>query len=109
MGKRHKPEEITAKLRQVEVMTGQGTSMADGRKVYAWVGKHRRRIYPLYWAPAHVAPRRFGEPRMPSFSSHSRRRLYPSLCESALGPRVSKQPGSTFRPSPRCRLSLLTG
>ena len=29
MGKRHKPEEIIAKLRQVEVMTGQGTSMAD--------------------------------------------------------------------------------
>jgi hypothetical protein len=26
MGKRHKPEEIIAKLRQVEVMTGQGTS-----------------------------------------------------------------------------------
>ena len=29
MGKRHKPEEIIAKLRQVEVVTGQGTSMAD--------------------------------------------------------------------------------
>ena len=29
MGKRHKPEEIIAKLWQVEVMTGQGTSMAD--------------------------------------------------------------------------------
>ena len=29
MGKRHKPEEIIAKLRQVEVMTGQGTLMAD--------------------------------------------------------------------------------
>ena len=29
MGTRHKPEEIIAKLRQVEVMTGQGTSMAD--------------------------------------------------------------------------------
>lgn len=29
MGKRHTPEEIIAKLRQVEVMTGQGTSMAD--------------------------------------------------------------------------------
>ena len=29
MGKRHKPEEIIAKLRQVEVMTGQGTPMAD--------------------------------------------------------------------------------
>jgi transposase-like protein len=27
--KRHKPEEIIAKLRQVEVMTGQGSSMAD--------------------------------------------------------------------------------
>ena len=29
MRKRHKPEEIIAKLRQVEVMTGQGTTMAD--------------------------------------------------------------------------------
>jgi putative transposase len=29
MAKRHKPEEIIAKLRQVEVMTGQGASMAD--------------------------------------------------------------------------------
>ena len=29
MGKRHKPEEIISKLRQVEVMTGQGTTMAD--------------------------------------------------------------------------------
>jgi putative transposase len=29
MGKRHKPEEIIVKLRQVEVMTGQGTLMAD--------------------------------------------------------------------------------
>jgi putative transposase len=29
MGKRHKPEEIIAKLRQVEVMTGQGTAMGD--------------------------------------------------------------------------------
>jgi hypothetical protein len=29
MGKRHKPEEIIAKLRQVAVMTGQGTSIGD--------------------------------------------------------------------------------
>ena len=29
MGKRHKPEEIIAKLRRVEVMTCQGTTMAD--------------------------------------------------------------------------------
>ena len=29
MAKRHKPEEIIGKLRQVEVLTGQGTSMAD--------------------------------------------------------------------------------
>ena len=29
MAKRHKPEEIIAKLRRVEVMTGQGTPMAD--------------------------------------------------------------------------------
>ena len=27
--KRHKPEEIVAKLRQVDVLTGQGTSMAE--------------------------------------------------------------------------------
>ncbi len=29
MAKRHKPEEIVAKLRQVDVMTAQGTSVAD--------------------------------------------------------------------------------
>jgi putative transposase len=29
MAKRHKPEEIIAKLRQIEVMIGQGASMAD--------------------------------------------------------------------------------
>jgi hypothetical protein len=29
MGKRHKPEEIIAELGQVEVMSGQGTSVAD--------------------------------------------------------------------------------
>lgn len=29
MGKRHKPEEIIAKRRQVEVTSGQGGSMAD--------------------------------------------------------------------------------
>ena len=29
MAKRHKPEEIISKLRQVEVVTGQGTSMVD--------------------------------------------------------------------------------
>ena len=28
-GKRHRPEEIVAKLRQVEVLTGQGTSVAE--------------------------------------------------------------------------------
>lgn len=27
--KRHKPEEIVAKLRQVDVLTGQGTSVAE--------------------------------------------------------------------------------
>lgn len=29
MGKRHKPEEIVAKLRQVDVLTGQGSTVAD--------------------------------------------------------------------------------
>ena len=29
MSKRHKPEEIVAKLRQVDVLTSQGTSVAD--------------------------------------------------------------------------------
>ena len=29
MAKRHKPEEIVAKLRQVDVMTSQGTTVAD--------------------------------------------------------------------------------
>ena len=28
--KRHKPEEIIAKLRQVEVLTGQGKSISEG-------------------------------------------------------------------------------
>jgi len=30
--KRHKPEEIIAKLRQVEVLTGQGKSIAEAVK-----------------------------------------------------------------------------
>ena len=34
MGKRHKPEEIIAKLRQVEVMTGQGTLSGLHRVVH---------------------------------------------------------------------------
>ena len=42
MGKRHKPEEIIAKLRQVEVMTGQGTS--TGKPVLLTV--HSRAILP---------------------------------------------------------------
>jgi hypothetical protein len=29
MAKRHKPEEVIAKLRQVDVMTAQGQSVAD--------------------------------------------------------------------------------
>lgn len=29
MGKRYKPEEIVAKLRQVDVLTGQGSTVAD--------------------------------------------------------------------------------
>jgi transposase-like protein len=29
MGKRHKPEEIVMKLRQVDVLTGQGSTVAD--------------------------------------------------------------------------------
>ena len=29
MGKKHKPEEIVAKLRQVEVLTSQGATVAD--------------------------------------------------------------------------------
>ena len=29
MGKRHKPEEVVAKLRQVDVLTSQGQSVAD--------------------------------------------------------------------------------
>ena len=31
--KRHKPEEIVAKLRQVDVLTGQGQSVADAVRV----------------------------------------------------------------------------
>jgi len=33
--KRHKPEEIVAKLRQVEVLTGQGRSIAEAVKTIA--------------------------------------------------------------------------
>ena len=33
--KRHKPEEIVAKLRQVEVLTGQGASAAEAVKTIA--------------------------------------------------------------------------
>ena len=33
--KRHKPEEIIAKLRQVEVLTGQGKSIAEAVKTIA--------------------------------------------------------------------------
>ena len=48
MWKRHKPEEIIAKLRQVEVMTGQGTMMADAIRsigvtevtYYRWRSEH---------------------------------------------------------------------
>ena len=29
MGKRHKPEEIVSKLRQIDVLTGQGSTVAD--------------------------------------------------------------------------------
>jgi putative transposase len=29
MGKKHKPDEIVAKLRQVDVLTSQGTPIAD--------------------------------------------------------------------------------
>ena len=33
--KRHKPEEIIAKLRQVEVLTGQGKSISEAEKTIA--------------------------------------------------------------------------
>ncbi len=33
--KRHKPEEIVAKLRQVDVLTGQGMSIAEAVKTIA--------------------------------------------------------------------------
>ena len=33
--KRHKPEEIVAKLRQVDVLTAQGKSIAEGAKTIA--------------------------------------------------------------------------
>jgi putative transposase len=35
MGKKHKPEEIVAKLRQVDVLTSQGTPIADAIR---WIG-----------------------------------------------------------------------
>ena len=30
MAKRHKPEEVVAKLRQIEILVGQGKTVADG-------------------------------------------------------------------------------
>ena len=38
MGKRHKPEEIMAKLRQVDVMTWQGTTVADAVRLIGVTG-----------------------------------------------------------------------
>ena len=46
--KRHKPEEIVAKLRQVDVLTGQGTSVAEAMRAigitevayYRWRQEH---------------------------------------------------------------------
>jgi putative transposase len=46
--KRHKPEEIVAKLRQVDVLTGQGTSVAEAIRAvgatevayYRWRQEH---------------------------------------------------------------------
>ena len=32
MAKQHKPEEVVAKLRQVEVLTGQGKTVAEGAR-----------------------------------------------------------------------------
>ncbi len=37
--KHHKPEEIIAKLRQVEVLVGQGKPVADAVKAIDWNGK----------------------------------------------------------------------
>ena len=43
--KRHKPEEIVAKLRQVDVLTSQGTSVADAvRKIGVTEVDHHREL-----------------------------------------------------------------
>ena len=43
--KRHKPEEIVAKLRQVDVLTSQGSSVADAiRQIGVTEGDHHRKL-----------------------------------------------------------------
>ncbi len=42
MAKRHKPEEIIAKLRQVDVMTSQGTTVADAARDWGRRGHYYR-------------------------------------------------------------------
>ncbi len=41
-GKREKPEDIVTKLRQVEVLHGQGLSMAPDRDIAAYVYRWRK-------------------------------------------------------------------
>ena len=39
MAKQHKPEEIVAKLRQVEVLVGQGKTVAEGARAIGVTGR----------------------------------------------------------------------
>ena len=49
MAKKHKPEEIVAKLRQVDVLTSQGTPLADAiRSIGVTEVTYYRRRHPGY-------------------------------------------------------------
>ena len=52
--KRHKPEEIVAKLRQVDVLTAQGTSVAEAVRSIGIIAFRRARTSPPGFSTAHV-------------------------------------------------------
>lgn len=56
---RHKPEEIVAKLRQVDVLTSQGTPMADAIRS---IGVTEVTYYRTARCPQHRAARATGSP-----------------------------------------------
>ena len=59
--KRHSPEEIVAKLRQVDVMTSQGRTLGEAIRVHASAGVGRP-VSPLAWL-ARSVPQTLGGSR----------------------------------------------